>query len=57
MLRLLDHDFVEAGLFGRELGVHVFERLAEQVAHDQVAVPLAVGRHDVPGGVLGVAAR
>ena len=51
--RALDVDGgdVEAGL--GELGLEVRQGAPDEVSHGDVAVPLAVGRDDVPGGVLG----
>ena len=37
-----------AGRLGRELRVHVLEGLDQDPTHRPVAVPLVVGRHDVP---------
>ncbi len=39
------------------MGVKFLERLAEDAADGHVAIPLAVGRDNVPGRVFGVAKR
>src|SRR5947207_13988905 len=46
---LLDHDAFEVVLGLRNLNIEALEGLDQQRRDDQIAVPLLVRRHDVPG--------
>ena len=48
LLMLLDHQPLQPFLGRRKLRGHLLQRLSQDAAHDQVAIPFVVGRHDIP---------